>query len=175
MTRIRLILTTSLLFCAAGCVAVGVESKARMSDSQAIARHYERLLQPFQAGITIYCQRLTVDVSAAFANRLAFPAGGSQSRGKGLEQIVWNATDRVKIRARKGRPGSLAEPREQKFHVVIGTSHFVVDELIRVKKLLSAAPTLTATAAGHVLVLKDAKQIERYQEVRFAQGRMRTR
>lgn len=175
MTCTRLIITSTLLLCTLGCVTAEGDSKAEMSDRRAIAMHYERLLQPFQQGSTIYCRRLTVAVSAAFANRLALPAGGSTSRGPGLEQVVWKVTDRVKTRLRKGQAASVDEPRKQKFHVVIGTSHFIVGETVRVQKLLSAAPTLTATAAGHVLVLKDAKQIERYQEMQFADGRVRKR
>lgn len=145
------------------------------TSPEAVSIQIDRLFQPFQAGKTLYCMQLDVEVSAAFAHRLSFPAAGVPSRGEGFEQTIWRVTDRVKVRGNRRQSAPLAEPRRQKFRVVIGTTHFVVDRIVRVKKLLAAPPTLTATASGHVLVIKDATHSEQFQEVQFAEGRIRTR
>jgi hypothetical protein len=159
-----------------GCVTnAPAPEKATKLDAETVTRHMDRLLVPFQKGTTIYCQKLTVEVSAAFAYQCGFPAGGTKEQGEGYEQVVWQLNDEVKIRPKKGESAPLAESRKQKFHVVIGTNHFVVDRFVRLKKLLVAPPTLTAMAAGHVLVVRDAKHIDKYQELQFADGRVRAR
>ncbi len=157
------------------CVTDSPAPKATKLDEQTVTGHMDRLLVPFQKGTTIYCKTLTVEVSAAFAYQLGFPAGGAKEQGEGYEQVVWKLSDEVTIRPNQGESAPLAESRKQKFHVVIGTSHFVVDRFVRLKKLLVAPPTLTAKAAGHVLVVRDAKHIDKYQELEFAAGRVRAR
>jgi len=174
MTWSRWIITAAALLGGAGCVTNEAEPAPDGSRSL-ISVHRERLLKPFQNGQTFFCRSLDVQVSAPFVNSLALPAGGTPARGADFEVIEWKAGDPVRTRAQKTQSAPLAEPRPRKFHVLIGTSHFVVDKIVRVKKLMSAAPTLTVTAAGHVLVLKDAKQVETCQEVHFAEGRMRSR
>ena len=174
MTWNRWTITALVSLSLQGCVTTTGEDAVKDARGL-ISMHRERLLRPFQNGRTYYCRSLDVQVSAPFVNSLALPAGGTLSGGGGFEVTEWKVGDRVRTRAQKSASAPLAEPRSRKFHVVVGTSHFVVDQVVRVKKLMSAPPTLTIKAAGHVLVIKDAKQIETCQEVQFADGQVRSR
>ena len=63
----------------------------------------------------------------------------------------------------------------EKFKIMIGSTIFMVDDQVKVRSLLRAAPTLTALASGHVMVIQDGKNASTFQQVRYVDGRVEAR
>ncbi len=97
----------------------------------------------------------------------AVPVGGAPSPGEGPSTgrtafYMALMSDKVSKSSRK-------------LKVMIGTTAFVVDDQIVVRRLLRAPPTLTAHAKGHVMVIRNGTDASNFEEVRFVDGRAESR
>ena len=168
----------------ASCTTTEVEKPDRV-DPALLERHESRLMKAYRAGNTVLCQRLVIDVNPLFFKHLTFPAGTPTKRTvDGVPEMVWSIQDGVSIR-KLGKPikayavlpkGEHKKRRDfEKFKILIGSTVFMVDDQVKVRSLLRAAPTLTALASGHVMVIQDGKNASTFQQVRYADGRVEAR
>lgn len=173
------ILALPALF-SAGCVTHEVP-KDQVAPAL-VEMHEARLLKPYQKGATVLCKTLEIEANPILFHNLALPAGQPRrSGGDGFEDLSWSTRDQPVLRGRMvgAEPGPQvkphAAPRVDKFRIMIGSTAFVVDSSVRVRRLFRAEPTLTAKAKGHVMVIRNGSDASRFQEVRFAGGRVEAR
>lgn len=171
----------------AGCVTTEVEPKQREAIApEILAEHESRLVKQFQADNTIVCRTLEIEANLfVFNNNVTLPVGQPRRERNDLfEQLTWSVGDQISMRERmEAKPGWDSKPRKvtrkrhvnDKFRIMIGTTTFIVDDRITVRRLFRAPPTLTAHAKGHVMVIQNGKEASKYQEVRFSGGQVEAR
>jgi len=156
------------------------EVKPGRLDPALIDRHEDNLMKAFRTGHTVVCQRLSVEANPLFFKHLTFPAGTPKKREvDGGRELTWSTADRVNIRVAGARgPSSIiggVRNTVHKFRIMVGTTTFIVDDLITVRSLNRAAPTLTVLASGFVIVIQDDNTASSFQQVRYIDGRIEAR
>ncbi len=156
------------------------DAKQERLDPALIEHHEENLMKPFRTGHTVVCRRLSVEANPLFFKHLTFPAGKPRKRGvDGGQELTWSTADRVSIRGPKDRSAQVViggvRNTVDKFRIMVGSTTFMVDDLVTVRSLNRAAPTLTALASGHVMVIQDGKNASSFQQVRYIDGRIEAR
>ena len=172
----------------AGCSTPAVQVKLKRPDPQSqktIADEEKRLIEPFQHGHTVLCRSLDIQANPLFFKHLTFPAGRPR-KGKvdGSELMTWTIDDAVSTR-KLGKPlkpyqklgkGQQHKRRTfEKFKIIIGSTVFMVDDRVTVRSLNRAAPTLTALASGHVMLIQDGKKANTFKQVRYSAGKVAVR
>ena len=164
-----------------GCAAESTHRVASARDTKLlIAEHEKRLLRPFEVGNTVICDTLGIQVNPVFYRHVTRPAGrGRTVTNEDFKEMSWHTSDRISFQSAPGGQGAdtphLARAQADFFRLKIGSTWFWVGKQVKIRLLHRAPPTLTAHASGRVVVTNDAKTVDHFDELRFADGRVQSR
>jgi hypothetical protein len=171
----------------AGCVTTDTQSNLREKIApEILAAHESRLVEQFRGGNVVVCESLVIEANLfMFTNNVTLPASKPRRvRNDLFEQLTWSVDDTVELTEKRSgaTPAAEIKPRPRrrqakidKFRIMVGSTTFIVDDRITVRRLFRAPPTLTAHAKGHVMVIRNGKDSSNFQEVRFVDGRVEAR